>query len=425
LTDFFFLFFFFFFFFFFFSVLLKSCSTHTVNANCPDIGLAFDKIPRLVCTPEGNIVQVAVFGGESTLVGTLPNSIAQLTALTWLEIFGSRGIGGTIPAAAIGALTNLEYLDLMGNSLQGTIGPEISRATNLAELYVASNRLVGTIPQALATLPLEWVWFFENRLVGPVPTFTVAENCTAMGSQEPDVRPDFNCFSECSAACCAKNSTRCTFTGALEPTQLFRTSTVTTTSTLRPNTNTLYTNAPTVPPPVVTKPPAVTRTPPILVPVSPAPPAGKTIAPMNNGGEEDGGSSGSLLGLWIFLGVCGALTLIGLILFCYIRRTTERDYPRQERPRGPSVASVVFATDTIAPRAAELPQPPRGVPQYDDTRFQPQAAQPGVIYDDIHTSQLLNTDGRMVQPSHYSDVPHHQNIGIQNEMYNDPMMADM
>jgi hypothetical protein len=377
-----------------------------------------------VCTPQGDIVQVAVFGAETPLVGTVPASIAQLTALTWLEIFGSRGIGGTIPAAAIGALTNLVYLDLMGNQLSGTIGPEISRASNLNELYVASNRLIGTIPQALATLPLSWVWFFENRLVGPVPTFTIAENCTAMGSQEPDVRPDFNCFSECSIACCAKNSTRCAFNGPLEPTQLFRTSTTTKAPTQAPNPN--YPTTTVYVPPPLTKPPE-TRTPPILVPVSPAPPSNtaKTIAPVNNNKSDGAASTSSLLGLWIFLGVCGALTLIGLLLFCYIRRSTDRDYPR-ERPRARSVASVVFATDTISPGA--LPQPPQGFanqPKYDDAHFHPRPQGMPPQYDDVETIAMANNTNRMVQPSQYSDVPHSQHIGVANVMYDDPMMANM
>jgi hypothetical protein len=277
-------FFFFFFFLFFFFFCLPFSSRPPVNANCPDVGLAYDEIPRLVCTPQGDIVQVAVFGGETHAGRHIAgNSIAQLTAshvarniwLAWHWRHDSRRRHWRPHQSSSTSI-------VMGNSLcKAPLVAEISRATNLAELYVASNRLVGTIPQALATLPLSWVWFFENRLVGPVPTFTIAENCTAMGSQEPDVRPDFNCFSECSAACCAKNSTRCTFTGALEPTQLYRTSTVTTSAPTLPSQSptTLYTNAPTVPPPVVTKPPAPTRTPPILVgTVSPAPPAGKTIA---------------------------------------------------------------------------------------------------------------------------------------------------
>jgi len=391
--------------------------------------LAFGEIPRLLCDDEtGDIVHVAVFGSEVNLVGTLPAAaIAGLSALTYLEIFGSRGIGGTVPAAAIGSLRSLQYLDLMGNALTGTIGPELARATNLVEIYLASNRLFGTVPQALAALPFDYVWMFENRLVGPFPVFSVATNCTAMGSDDLRLRPDFNCFSTCSAECCAKNSTRCAYTGALEPTQIYRPPTTAAPATPPPTTR--YVGQPLpptsyVPPPTV---PPVTarRTPPVLAQTTKA--AGATTAGKQKTDAAMTVDHDALLGLWIFLGVCVVLTVLGLLIFCYIRRSTERDYPRDRKPR-PSVNSVVFPPDERSPQ-----------PFYDDMSINRKPVPPIPFYDQVasphnvaslpmHESGELRIDHQQraesmelrlkgtLSPSQYQDVPPSQ-INVANDFY--------
>ncbi len=408
---------------------VRFCPRFSASDGCPDIGVAFGKIPRLQCDPAtGDITHVAVFGSESTLVGTLNAAAIQgLSALTYLEIFGSRGVGGTIPAAAIGSLRNLQYLDLMGCAFTGTIGPEIARATNLMELYFASNRLFGTVPQALATLPLDYVWAFENRLTGPFPEFTIANNCTAMGTDDAVKRPDSNCFSECSPACCRNNSTRCPFSGPLEPKQTYggprtrvgATMSMPPTTTARFGQTTVY-----LPPPLTT--PA--RTPPLAFEPSPAP-ATKTRAALVETTTRAGAGEGegdALLGLWIFLGVCAALTVLGLLLLCYIRRSTDREYPRDAARRRAPVNSVVFGNDAKPALYEDMSVSPKNVlppaPFYDAVADTNRTAE--LRIDRQQHAESMELRLKPATPSAYSEVP--ALINVPNDFYGaDPALNEL
>ena len=80
-----------------------------------------------------------------------------------------NNLTGVIPAA-LGNLTNLESLVLVGNQLRDEIPTELGNLTNLEKLNLSFNQLSGEIPAALGSLSnLEVLWLVSNQLSGAIP----------------------------------------------------------------------------------------------------------------------------------------------------------------------------------------------------------------------------------------------------------------
>ncbi len=78
-------------------------------------------------------------------------------------------ITGVIPPK-IGALGELEFLNLSRNSLTGGIPPELSMLSKLETLYLEDNNLTGSIPPELGNLAsLKYLSLSGNTLSGDVP----------------------------------------------------------------------------------------------------------------------------------------------------------------------------------------------------------------------------------------------------------------
>ena len=76
---------------------------------------------------------------------------------------------GPIPAE-LGALANLEHLNLGNNDLDGSIPPALGALANLKTLWLEANALTGSIPSELGALAaLRLLWLQDNELTGPIP----------------------------------------------------------------------------------------------------------------------------------------------------------------------------------------------------------------------------------------------------------------
>ena len=79
-----------------------------------------------------------------------------------------------IPWSFIGQLTGLEEISMYDCGLTGIISEEFAcRLTSLQVLALQQNKLRGTIPECLSTLPLEWLWLEDNNIHGPLPELSV------------------------------------------------------------------------------------------------------------------------------------------------------------------------------------------------------------------------------------------------------------
>ncbi|KAL3685592.1 hypothetical protein R1sor_003614 [Riccia sorocarpa] len=100
----------------------------------------------LTCDQETSARVIAINLSNYNLTGTIPASIADLTALTdlWLD---NNKITGSIPD--LSKLTKLRTLHLQNNSISGAIPDTLATLTSLKELWLSNNQLSGPIPAAL------------------------------------------------------------------------------------------------------------------------------------------------------------------------------------------------------------------------------------------------------------------------------------
>lgn len=106
---------------------------------------------------------------SSSIVGSIPSSIGNLSNLTALYLSGNS-LTGIIPSA-IGQLSQLSVLDLSRNLLTGSIPPFISFLNNLTQLELASNFLSGPILLSLGTLnSLQLLNLSDNSLTSSIPS---------------------------------------------------------------------------------------------------------------------------------------------------------------------------------------------------------------------------------------------------------------
>jgi len=83
---------------------------------------------------------------QSDMVGVLPDSLGQLTALEVLSVTLSAGLTGTIPRS-IGQLGALAHLQFNSNALTGEIpGDALGKLPHLTRMWLNDNQFAGLCP---------------------------------------------------------------------------------------------------------------------------------------------------------------------------------------------------------------------------------------------------------------------------------------
>ncbi|CAI5478338.1 unnamed protein product [Closterium sp. Yama58-4] len=114
------------------------------------------------------LTKIRISSSTGGCSGRIPRSLASLTNLLSLDLFGHRFSGGIPPA--LSSLKRLTYLALALNQLAGPIPAALGALRNLKTLLLAHNRLTGAVPRQLSGLRLlEELNLQENRLIGPLP----------------------------------------------------------------------------------------------------------------------------------------------------------------------------------------------------------------------------------------------------------------
>ncbi|KAK4776052.1 hypothetical protein SAY87_024013 [Trapa incisa] len=114
----------------------------------------------------------------NNLVGTLPDSIGNLSGTFASLMLDQNLITGTIPRG-IGSLVNLELLSLHSNKLVGSIPDSIGKLSKLKTLFVDQNNLRGRIPPSIGNMTsLIDLTLGDNMLEGTVPASI--GNCTLL-----------------------------------------------------------------------------------------------------------------------------------------------------------------------------------------------------------------------------------------------------
>lgn len=106
---------------------------------------------------------------ENDLDGSIPTALGNATTLQWINLYDNE-LTGSIPAS-LGDLTFLNFLGLDNNELSGSIPASLGGLSNLEALYLWSNDLTGSIPTELGDLSsLRILWLNYNQLSGSIPT---------------------------------------------------------------------------------------------------------------------------------------------------------------------------------------------------------------------------------------------------------------
>ncbi|KAL5731439.1 hypothetical protein ACHQM5_004167 [Ranunculus cassubicifolius] len=126
---------------------------------------------KCVCTDNNgttcHVTQLRVYA--INVVGTIPDELANLTFLTFLNL-DQNYLTGPLPAF-IGNLSRLETLSVGINALSGPIPEELGRLRNLQTLAFGSNRFSGTLPPQLGSLVnLEQIYMDSSGVGGEIPT---------------------------------------------------------------------------------------------------------------------------------------------------------------------------------------------------------------------------------------------------------------
>jgi hypothetical protein len=125
------------------------CPDFAANASCP--APALGGMDFLVCE-DGSVVSLSV-----------------------------TGLKGSIDGPALGALTDLTFLDLRGNALT-TIPTQIGRLRALTVLNLASSAIVGTVPSQVASLTdLGFLRVDQNELTGTLPALDKLTKLDTLG----------------------------------------------------------------------------------------------------------------------------------------------------------------------------------------------------------------------------------------------------
>jgi len=107
---------------------------------------------------------------HNNLRGVLPAGIATLTQLRALKVSGNKLMQGSIPPG-ISNLTGLIVLSADDCGLHGSVPPALSLLTELQELSLASNSLVGQLPDTSGMGKLQILALQNNSFTGSIPKY--------------------------------------------------------------------------------------------------------------------------------------------------------------------------------------------------------------------------------------------------------------
>jgi len=129
------------------------------------------QIPNDIYTMLPSLKSISLYMND--LQGTtIPTQIGMVSNTLQGINLVRTGLSGSLPATAMGRLTQLKVLALSDNSLTGSIPSEIGQMGALVGLSLDTNQLSAAIPTALGLLTdhLRGIHLFQNILSSRIPS---------------------------------------------------------------------------------------------------------------------------------------------------------------------------------------------------------------------------------------------------------------
>ncbi|KAM0025045.1 putative non-specific serine/threonine protein kinase [Helianthus debilis subsp. tardiflorus] len=130
------------------------CSTPHVTHFLCGLSCSANRVTQLTFDPAG-------------YAGTLSPLVSQLTQLTTIDLSDNK-LSGSIPTSLF-SLPNLQTLILQSNSFSGTIPPVISNLKAIETLDISHNLLSGSLPDTSSLLTLTRLDLSFNKFTGSLP----------------------------------------------------------------------------------------------------------------------------------------------------------------------------------------------------------------------------------------------------------------
>ncbi len=135
--------------------------------NTWDLNESMDAWYGVTLTGNGCVAQLQL--NLNNLNGTIPAALGTLSQANYV-LLGANSLSGNIPAE-LGNMTSLYSLNLGSNLLGGEIPRELGDLPILNTLRLESNQLSGSIPIELSYLSnLNYLWLYSNELTGIIPS---------------------------------------------------------------------------------------------------------------------------------------------------------------------------------------------------------------------------------------------------------------
>lgn len=135
-----------------------------------DIELEQNKLQGVIPTSLGNLTQLSQLRlADNILTGNIPSSLANCP-LNWLDLQGNK-LTGSVPKEILQMPTLSAFLDLQDNMLSGPLPSEVGSLKNLQHLDISNNKISGEIPESLGEcLLLGYLNLSMNLFEGPIPS---------------------------------------------------------------------------------------------------------------------------------------------------------------------------------------------------------------------------------------------------------------
>ncbi|GKD73564.1 leucine-rich repeat-containing protein, partial [Tanacetum coccineum] len=132
---------------------------------------------RVNCSTTGSVTGLQLSGVAAPLLNfeLVPTSSDILTPLFHIRslerlVISYNYFEGEIPGDGFGNLTKLLHLDMRWNNFNGSIPSQLFQLTNLRFLDISDNYLEGKLGPELGSFQkLTTLWLSNNRFQGPIP----------------------------------------------------------------------------------------------------------------------------------------------------------------------------------------------------------------------------------------------------------------